>query len=140
MAIRSAPAIFRIEKAIAANSFTVPKCSFGAVMCPGSAFRAPDFGVAFSMCQDHFYLDYQCGLGRTRRRGNVFIVHRRSIHRKCNTSSRMFGLPMHSVVLECPLFAAVLAARTQAAMLAAYLSLGDKNRSNIRVRITRDRT
>jgi xanthine dehydrogenase molybdopterin binding subunit/xanthine dehydrogenase small subunit len=135
--------IFTIEEAIAAKSFH-SEPNFIRRGDVAAALRAAPFTIEdeFSFGgQDHFYLETNAAWAERGEDGSVFISsstqHPSEVQ---HIVAHVLGLPMHSVVVECPRMGGGFGGKeTQAAPLAALAALAaTKTGRKVRVRFNRD--
>ncbi|PZR72867.1 MAG: xanthine dehydrogenase [Chthoniobacterales bacterium] len=137
------PPIFTIEEGIAAESFHSDPhyirrgdVSSALSSAPMSLEGELSFGG-----QDHFYLETNAAWAETGEDGTVFISsstqHPSEVQ---HIVAHLLGLPMHSVVVECPRMGGGFGGKeTQAAMLASLAALAaTKTGRKVRVRFNRD--
>lgn len=137
------PALLTIDEAIAANSFHTEANS----ICRGdvaSALKTSPlrFKGEFAFGgQDHFYLETQAAWAVRGEDGTMFVSsstqHPSEVQ---HIVAHVLGLPMHSVVIECPRMGGGFGGKeTQAAMVAALGAVAAaKTGRPVRVRLNRD--
>ena len=121
------PSIFTIEEAIAANSFHseanfIRRGDVVAALRSASMTLEGEFSIGG---QDHFYLETNAAWAERGEDGTMFISsstqHPSEVQ---HIVAHVLGLPMHSVVVECPRMGGGFGGKeTQAAMLAALAAL-----------------
>jgi len=137
------PPIFTIEEAIEAGSFhTDPNFIRRGDTTSALATAPLTVEGEFSFGgQDHFYLETNAAWAETGEDGTVFISsstqHPSEVQ---HIVAHLLGVPMHSVVVECPRMGGGFGGKeTQAAMLAALAALAaTKTGRKVRIRFNRD--
>ncbi|MEY2563152.1 MAG: xanthine dehydrogenase large subunit [Verrucomicrobiota bacterium] len=137
------PPIFTIEEAIEAGSFhTDPNFIRRGDAASALAAAPLTFDGEFSFGgQDHFYLETNAAWAETGEDGTVFISsstqHPSEVQ---HIVAHLLGVPMHSVVVECPRMGGGFGGKeTQAAMLAALAALAaTRTGRKVRIRFNRD--
>ena len=137
------PPIFTIEEAIAANSFHsepnfIRRGDVAAALRDAPMTLEGEFSIGG---QDHFYLETNAAWAERGEDGTIFISsstqHPSEVQ---HIVAHVLGLPMHSVVVECPRMGGGFGGKeTQAAILAALAALAaTKTGRKVRVRFNRD--
>ena len=137
------PPIFTIEEAIAANSFHsephfIRRGDVAASLRDAPRTLEGEFSIG---SQDHFYLETNAAWAERGEDGTIFISsstqHPSEVQ---HIVAHVLGLPMHSVVVECPRMGGGFGGKeTQAAILAALAALAaTKTRRKVRIRFNRD--
>ena len=137
------PSIFTIEEAIAANSFHsepnfIRRGDVVAALRSASMTLEGEFSIGG---QDHFYLETNAAWAERGEDGTMFISsstqHPSEVQ---HIVAHVLGLPMHSVVVECPRMGGGFGGKeTQAAVLAALAALAaSKTGRKVRIRFNRD--
>ena len=139
----SLPPIFTIAEAIAANSFHsepnfIRRGDVSAALRDAPLTLEGEFSLGG---QDHFYLETNAAWAERGEDGTMFISsstqHPSEVQ---HIVAHVLGLPMHSVVVECPRMGGGFGGKeTQAATIASLAALAaNKTGRKVRVRLNRD--
>jgi xanthine dehydrogenase molybdopterin binding subunit/xanthine dehydrogenase small subunit len=139
----SLPPIFTIAEAIAANSFhSEPNFIRRGDVAAASRDSPLTLEGEFSIGgQDHFYLETNAAWAERGEDGTMFVSsstqHPSEVQ---HIVAHVLGLPMHSVVVECPRMGGGFGGKeTQAALIASLAALAaSKTGGKVRVRLNRD--
>ena len=137
------PPIFTIAEAIAANSFHsepnfIRRGDVAAALRDSPLTLEGEFSIGG---QDHFYLETNAAWAERGEDGTMFVSsstqHPSEVQ---HIVAHVLGLPMHSVVVECPRMGGGFGGKeTQAATIAALAALAaSKTGRKVRVRLNRD--
>ncbi len=137
------PPILTIEEAIAAKSFHsepnfIRRGDIASALKDAPLTIEDEFSIGG---QDHFYLETNVAWAERGEDGTVFISSSTQNPSEVqHIVARVLGLPMHSVVVECPRMGGGFGGKeTQAATLAALAALAaTKTGRKVRVRFNRD--